>query len=62
MSDFGFPVDSFDLKQFIKDCLGVKTKTVRQFQSNLPGSDWMNSFLKSHKGLTVQFATNIKKV
>lgn len=62
MSDIGFPVDSFNLKPFIKDYLGAKTRTVKQFQNDLTGSDWVNWFLRSHKELTLQFAAESKKV
>ena len=62
MSNFGFPIDSFDLRHIVKDYLETKGRTVSQFKNNMPGTDWVRSFLKRHPELTNRFATNIKRV
>lgn len=61
-SDLGSKTDNFNLQHFIKDYLEAKAKSVKQFQNNLLRRDWMNSFSKRRKELTVRLATNIKKV
>ena len=38
-----------------------KGMTIRQFKRNMSGKEWVLSFLKRHKNLTVRFASNIKR-
>jgi len=40
---------------------GYADKKGRQFVNNLPGTDWVASFLKWHKDLSIRFASNIKR-
>lgn len=61
MSNFGFPVDVFDLRCIISADLQRIGRTVKEFVSNFPGTEWTRSFLKRHPQLTVRFAANIKK-
>ena len=60
-SAFGFPVDILDLRCIVKGYADKKGLTIRQFKNNLPGKDWVASFLKRHKDLSVRFASNIKR-
>ena len=60
-SAFGFPVDILDLRCIVKGYADKKGRTIRQFKHNLPGKDWVASFLKRHKDLSVRFASNIKR-
>jgi len=60
-SAFGFPVDIFDLRCIVKGYADKKGIHIRQFVNNLPGTDWVASFLKRHKDLSVRFASNIKR-
>lgn len=62
LADFGFPVTSLDLRFVIKAYLDKKGVTVRQFKNNIPGPDWVKSFLKRHHTLTMRTSSNIKKV
>jgi len=59
-SSYGFPVDEMDLWFIVKAYAGRKGVRIRQFRNNLPGTDWMKSFIKRHKELTVRLASNIK--
>lgn len=61
MSNFGFPVDSFDLKHIVKDYLEVRGRNVPQFKNNMPGDDWVRNFVRRNAALTVRLASNIKK-
>lgn len=59
-SDFGFPIDSLDLRRIVKSYLDRKGVTIRKFTDNMPGSEWVRLFLKRHRDLTQRFASNIK--
>lgn len=61
-SDFGFPLDAFDLRMIVKTYLTRIGRTVRLFNKNLPGKEWVQGFLKRHPELTMRFASNIKRV
>lgn len=60
-SEYGFPVDSFDLRCIVKGYADRKGITIRQFKKNMPGKEWITSFLKRHQDLTIRFASNIKR-
>lgn len=60
-AEFGFPLDSFDPRMIAKSYLDSKGRKVKMFKNNVPGSEWVKSFLKRHPALTgVRFAANIK--
>ncbi|KAJ8912181.1 hypothetical protein NQ315_006148 [Exocentrus adspersus] len=61
-SDFGFPLDSFDLRMIIKSYLTRTGRSVRIYKNNVPGKEWLTSFLRKHSELTMRFASNIKRV
>jgi len=61
MSQFGFPVDTFDLRLIVKMYLERQGRKVVKFRNNFPGFDWSLSFMKRHRELTVRFASNIKR-
>jgi hypothetical protein len=50
----------FRFRFIIKAYLANQGQTVRQFQNNLPGRDWMR-FLKRHHDVSERFAANIKR-
>jgi len=60
-SCYGFPVDEMDLRFIVKAYADRKGIRIRQFRNNLPGTDWMKSFIKRHTELTVCLASNIKR-
>lgn len=61
MSEYGFPLDTLDLRMAVKVYLDKKGVNVKQFANNCPGQEWCYSFLKRHKDLTQRFSCNIKK-
>ena len=40
MSAFGFPLDTFDLRSFVKSDLDRRGCVVPQFRNNMPGKEW----------------------
>lgn len=62
LCEYGFPVDDLDLRFVVKTYLTRQGKSIEMFRNNLPGRDWVKSFLKRHPQLTVRFAANIKRV
>lgn len=61
VSDFGFPVDELDFRFLIKSYLNKQGKRIKCFQDNMPGRDWVKSFLKRQTDLSVRFTNNIKR-
>lgn len=61
MSEFGFPVDVFELRCIIHNYLGRTGRQVKYFTDNFPGKEWIRGFLKRNPEVTVRFAANIKK-
>ncbi|XP_047138172.1 uncharacterized protein LOC124814460 [Hydra vulgaris] len=48
-SDFGYAFEIVDLKLFIQSFLQKSDRDCPYFKQNLPGNDWVRSFLKRHK-------------
>ena len=61
MSQFGFPVDTFDLRCIVKTYLERQGRKISKFKNNFPGIDWSLSFMRRHPEITVRFASNIKR-
>lgn len=61
MGNFGFPVNSMEARQLIRNYLNRCGREVKIFQNNIPGSDWMKNFIKRHPELSVRFAENVKR-
>ena len=49
LSEYGFPVDSFDMRLIVKSYLDKDGRRVLKFHENMPGTDWVNSFLRRHR-------------
>lgn len=61
-SDWGYPIDAITLRLLIKDYIDKQGKTVPKFKNNLPGPDFVCSFLKRHKEeLSARMCQNIKR-
>jgi len=45
-SSYGFPVDTIDLRFIVKAYADRKGIRIRQFRNNMPGKDWIKSFIK----------------
>ena len=61
MSDYGFPLDPYDLKCIVKSYLDKTGCTERRFKQNMPGVEWTRSFLKRNKNIALRFSSNISK-
>jgi len=62
MSMWGFPLDGPDLRHLIKSYLDGMGKTVKRFGTdNLPGKDFLYSFLRRHPDLSSRKANLIKR-
>lgn len=60
VSNYGFPVNTFDLRSVVKSFLDRIGRNETRFKNNLPGNDWADSFMKRHKAiLTQRIAKNI---
>ncbi|XP_065642657.1 jerky protein homolog-like [Hydra vulgaris] len=50
-SDFGYAFDKIDLKLFVQSFLNKSGRNCPFFNENLPGDDWVRSFLERHKSV-----------
>ncbi|XP_063221130.1 uncharacterized protein LOC134530328 [Bacillus rossius redtenbacheri] len=61
-SEWGYPIDSTTLRLLVKDFLDSRGKEVKRFKNNLPGRDFVVSFIRRHKDqLAVRMCQNIKR-
>ncbi|XP_065654821.1 uncharacterized protein LOC136081436 [Hydra vulgaris] len=51
MCDWGFPLNKLDVKMLVAGYLKSQNCTVKIFKNNIPGDDWVSSFMK-HSQLT----------
>lgn len=61
-SNHGFPLDQLDLRMIVRSYLMRTGRIVNRFVNNIPGIEWVRSFLRRHPELTRRFAANIKRV
>ena len=61
LSDYGIPLDTFDLRCLVKSFIDKKGYNEPRFKENFPGKEWTTSFLKRNKALSLRFSANIKK-
>lgn len=60
--DWGYPVDIITLRLLIKDYLDRQGKRVKKFKENLPGRDFVYSFLNRHRNdISSRMCQNIKR-
>lgn len=61
-ADWGYPLDSLDLRYIIKYYLDKLGRTELRFKNNFPGPDFASSFIKRHKNeISQRNCQNIKK-
>ncbi|XP_062530744.1 uncharacterized protein LOC134200891 [Bombyx mori] len=61
-AEWGCPLDALDLRYIVKTYLDQVGRTVLKFKNNLPGPDFVASFLKRHKNqISQRYSQNIKK-
>ncbi|CAB3248639.1 unnamed protein product [Arctia plantaginis] len=51
LSECGFSFSNLDIKIVIRDYLNSRNRTVPLFRNNIPGKDWLKSFLDRHQSL-----------
>ncbi|XP_037300423.1 uncharacterized protein LOC115456161 isoform X2 [Manduca sexta] len=51
VSSYGFPVTRYDLRSIAQTYLKKLGRNVSHFKENLPGTDWVNKFIKRHKSV-----------
>lgn len=62
LGEWGFPLTYMDLRLVVKGYLDRAGRNVKKFKNNLPGKDWVLSFLKRHrKELSARISNNIKR-
>ncbi|XP_047990507.1 uncharacterized protein LOC125229660 [Leguminivora glycinivorella] len=61
MGQYGFPLSELDLRMIVKAYLDKIGRNVKRFKSNMPGTEWVSSFLRRHTSLSKRFAANIKR-
>jgi hypothetical protein len=54
ISDFGMAFDRTDLKMFMQSYLNRGDRQVAQFKNNMPGDEWVRSFLNRHADILTQ--------
>jgi hypothetical protein len=61
LGEWGYLVDSFDVRLIVKYYLDSSGKQIKKFRDNIPGKDFVYPFLKRHKGeISVIMCQNIK--
>lgn len=60
LSEYGFPVSAFELRQLVKNYLDKKGVEIKAFKNNYPTYEWSRLFLSRHPQLSERFAANIK--
>ena len=59
-AEFNMPLDTIDIKMFVQTYLMQRKRTVAKFKNNVPGDDWVLSFLGKHTQLSLRMCQNIK--
>lgn len=61
-SEWGYPLDTYDLRTIIKGYLDRMGTEIRRFKNNFPGVDYIEGFLKRHKQeISARISQNIKR-
>lgn len=58
---WGFPLTHYDIRKLVQSYLNRKGVIIKCFSENLPGPDWIKSFMKRHDSLSTRLAQNIKR-
>ena len=62
LASFGFPVTGRELRFLVQSYLVRIDRRIPYFRDNLPGRDWMNSFLQRHKEkLSVRMSQSVSR-
>jgi hypothetical protein len=62
LGDWSFPLTPVEIRLLAKNFLDQQGRVVDRFPNNLPGRDWVTSFLKRHKNeIKVRIADNLSR-
>jgi len=62
LGDWSFPLTPVEIRLLAKNFLDQQGRAVDRFPNNLPGRDWVTSFLKRHKDeIKVRIADNLSR-
>ena len=54
------PLSLMEIRMLVKSMLDKEGKSYARFKDNMPGDDWVRSFLSRHEDLTQRITQNIK--
>lgn len=61
-SELGYPLDTYDLRMLVKGFLDKSDIQVKRFHNNMPGPDFVASFLRRHQDkISIRISQNIKR-
>lgn len=60
-AEWGYAMTRTEIRELVKQYLDRKGIVERRFNENLPGEDWMRSFLARHNELSKRLSQNIKR-
>lgn len=61
LGEYGFPINSRELRHIIKNYLNRCGREVKTFKDNLPGQDWIKAFMARQPEISIRFAENVKR-
>ena len=62
MAEWGFPLDRMDLRLIIKSYIDRERRSEPRFQNNMPGEDWVKSFIaRQSDTIKEKLASNVKR-
>ena len=54
------PLSLMEIRMLVKSIMDKEGKSYARFKDNMPGDDWVRSFLSRHEDLTQRITQNIK--
>lgn len=60
-ADYGMPLQTVEVKMFVKFHLDRCQRRVDKFKNNMPADDWISGFMKRHEDLRPRMCQNIKR-
>ncbi|XP_050355616.1 uncharacterized protein LOC126776829 [Nymphalis io] len=62
-SEWGYPLETIDIRFLIKGYLDGLGRNINKFNDNMPGPDYINAFLKRHTDkITIRLSQNLKRL
>ncbi|ESO81971.1 hypothetical protein LOTGIDRAFT_176987, partial [Lottia gigantea] len=61
-AEWGQPITTLEIRMIAKRMLSLQGRVIKQFPNNIPGCDWVASFISRHKAdIRLRSAANIKR-